>query len=62
LDDIFLYAEFTASGRGENRCFAGYDNMFPGTPVLAYGETTGHSHRIANLEAAEFFELDGTYR
>lgn len=29
------------------------------TPILAYGEVTGHSHRIAEPEAAEFFELDG---
>jgi hypothetical protein len=29
------------------------------SPVLAYGEITGHSHRIADPEAAEFFELDG---
>jgi hypothetical protein len=30
---VFLHAEFTASGRGKNRYFAGYDKMFPGTHV-----------------------------
>lgn len=29
------------------------------SPILAYGEVTGHSHRIAEPESAEFFELDG---
>lgn len=28
-------------------------------PVLAYGEITGHSHRIAEPNAAELWEKDG---
>jgi hypothetical protein len=30
-----------------------------GGVTLAYGEITGHSHRIADPHAAETFELDG---
>ena len=33
LDAMFLHTKFTASGRGENRHFAGHDKMFPGTLV-----------------------------
>ncbi len=29
------------------------------TTVLAYGEVTGHSHRIADPATAEVFELNG---
>lgn len=29
------------------------------TPILARGEITGHSHRIAEVNAAECWELDG---
>src|SRR5688572_8512263 len=29
------------------------------TNILARGEITGHSHRIAEREAAEFWELNG---
>lgn len=29
------------------------------TPVLAYGEVTGHSHRLAEPNAAEYWEYDG---
>lgn len=28
-------------------------------PILARGEVTGHSHRIAEPETAQLFELDG---
>ena len=27
--------------------------------VLAFGEVTGHTHTLADLEAAEVYELDG---
>jgi hypothetical protein len=30
-----------------------------GNVILAYGEITGHSHRIADPKTAETFELDG---
>jgi hypothetical protein len=30
-----------------------------GNVILAYGEITGHSHRIADPHSAETFELDG---
>lgn len=30
-----------------------------GSVTLAYGEITGHSHRIADPHSAETFELDG---
>lgn len=30
-----------------------------GNVVLAYGEITGHSHRIADPRTAETFEVDG---
>lgn len=30
-----------------------------GSVTLAYGEITGHSHRIANPHSAETFEFDG---
>jgi hypothetical protein len=33
LDNVFLYARFTASGQGKNRYFAPGDKMFPGAPV-----------------------------
>jgi hypothetical protein len=33
LDNMFFHAGFTASGKSENRYFAGYDKMFPGTLV-----------------------------
>jgi hypothetical protein len=29
------------------------------SPILAYGEVTGHSHRIAEPNAAEFWEHGG---
>jgi hypothetical protein len=35
LDNMFLYAEFTASEKGKNCYFAGYDKMFPGTRQAA---------------------------
>lgn len=28
-------------------------------PVLAHGEVTGHSHRLAEPQAAEYWEYDG---
>jgi hypothetical protein len=31
------------------------------TTVLAYGEVTGHSHRIADPATAEVWELNGTH-
>jgi hypothetical protein len=30
-----------------------------GNVILAYGEITGHAHRIADPKTAETFELDG---
>ena len=30
-----------------------------GNLILAYGEITGHSHRVADPRTAETFELDG---
>jgi hypothetical protein len=37
---MFLRVGFTASGKGKNRYFAGYDKMFPGALDTARGPGT----------------------